>query len=103
MNKWLWGTLVLGGAYVAGLVVLFASGNGIFAAFLAMPAWYLVGGVVLLVRDGPVNAYFNTWSGNFALLMLSGLLNVLVVSGFVRLLVAPFSRHGTDSGPYRAG
>ena len=102
MKRWLWVTLVLGCGYVAGLGVLSASGEGILAAFLAMPAWILVGGATLLLPDGPVNAYFNTWSGNLALLVLSGLLNVLLVWGLVRVLVAPFSRHGTNSRPYRA-
>ena len=88
---------------MAGLGALFASGDGIFAAFLAMPASFLVLGATSLIPDGPVGAYLNTWSGSLALLVLSGLLNVPAALGLVRLLVAPFSQQSANSRPYRAG
>jgi hypothetical protein len=70
--------LAVGAVYVVTLAAMFAHGWGTPAAYLAMPAWYLVS-FPFFAMTGAVPGTmdllgWNTW--NAVLLMLSGSMNV---------------------------
>ena len=70
--------LAVGAVYVVALVALFTYGWGMPAAYLAMPAWYVVSFPFFAVASAVPGTMdllgWNTW--NTLLLMLSGSLNV---------------------------
>ena len=67
--------MLLGTAYIATLSVLFIGGAGILAAYLAMPAWLLVGALIFRAPESVFLAS-SSWGGNLILLVVSASLNV---------------------------
>ena len=90
MTKPLAAVVVIGLAYIAGISVLYVRGAGILAAYLTMPAWFLVGAVGLLLAsvmsDSTLDATLFSWAGNFGALLISAALNVAGVYFVVRHL-----------------
>jgi hypothetical protein len=90
MTKPLTTVVVIGLAYIAGVGVLYVREAGILAAYLTMPAWFVVGGLSLqltsLTPDSALDATLFSWSGNFVGLVVSAALNVAGVYLVVRRL-----------------
>ena len=85
--------LVLGVAYIAAISVLFVRGAGILAAYLTMPAWFLVGALSLQTSPGSnVDAALSSWTGNLLMLTVSAALNAAAVYGVVRLFSRTITR-----------
>jgi len=76
--------------YIVGIGALYVRDLGILAAYLTMPAWYLIGTLVLLATSiipGPaLDASLFTWTGNLVVLVLSATLNVASIYFVMRRL-----------------
>ena len=77
--------LLVGALYVAGIGLMYVLGLGIPAVYFTMPSGYLVAGPTLLLPESLFEVV-SSEAGNFALLMLSAVLNVTAVYGFVVVL-----------------
>jgi hypothetical protein len=88
MTKPLLAVVVIGLSYVAGIGVLYVREAGIAAAYLAMPAWFLIGAISLLLTsvmpDSILDATLFSWAGNLVALLVSAALNVAGVYLVVR-------------------
>jgi hypothetical protein len=79
--------LVMGLAYVVGIAMLYAFGEGIAAAYLTLP-----GGLPVFYLtdwappDSVLEAAIISWTGNLVALLVSAVLNVAGVYVLVRLL-----------------
>ena len=67
-----------GALYIIGVAVLFSRGAGILAAYLTLPASWLVIGILSeqFLPGSNVDVAFSSWTGNLVLLLISALLNV---------------------------
>ena len=77
--------LGVGACYVIGIGMMFAAGWGIPAAYLTMPSWSLVAGLLAVLPEAALNAAFS-WMGNLVALMVSASLNVGALYWIVRRL-----------------
>lgn len=83
--------LAVGAVYVAALVAMFTHGWAIPAAYLAMPAWYVVASPFFVVAgEVPGTMDLLGWeSWNTILLMLSGSLNVVAAHWIAKKIERP--------------
>lgn len=80
MTKSFSAVTVIGIVYVVAIAVLYVRGAGIAAAYLTMPAWFLVGAIAVLLTlvapDSVLDATLFLWAGNLVALLVSATLNV---------------------------
>lgn len=80
--------LIASAVYTAGMGALFAGGAGILAAYLTLPASWLVIGILSeqFAAGSTFDAALSSWTGNLVLLLVSAMLNVAGVYVIGRLL-----------------
>lgn len=90
VTKPLLAVIGVGIVYVVAIVVLHVRGAGIVAAYLTMPAWFLVAGISMALSavspGSALDAMLFSWSGNLVALIVSGALNVAAAFAVVRLI-----------------
>ena len=82
--------LALGALYIMGIGMLYVRDGGVVAAYLTMPAWFLVGALALMMGSiapqSTLDATVFSWTGNLVALVVSAALNVAVTFLVIRRL-----------------